>query len=89
MNNIITLIFLWIHEFYTPTFSDTSLVILSYHELFLREFWYFLRELACTLLKNDGFAPTADEKICVHLNYEKNIMFLLYTLLRVVAQPHE
>ena len=56
---------------------------------FYENFGIFYGNWHVQFLKNDGFAPTADEKICVHLNYEKNIMFLLYTLLRVVAQPHE
>ena len=42
-----------------------------------------------TFQTNDGFSPTADEKICALLNYEKKIMFLLNTMLGVVAQPHE
>ena len=72
------------------TFSDTTLVILVKIIYFYENFGIFLRELACTLFKQTMDFPQLQTKKYVRtLTMKKKIMFLLNTMLGVVAQPHE
>ena len=70
------------------TFSNTSLVILSYHKLFLREYWYFLRELACTLFKKTLNFPRLQTKKYVRTLTMKKISCFYYIQCYVSSPSH-